>query len=492
MASLGNNLSLTERQLVTFHLGNDEFGADIMNIKEIVRVSEITKVPNAPLYVEGVCNLRGNVLPIIDGRARFNMEKKDKDENSRVIVIDINGKATGVIVDRVSEVMRINSSEIEATPTIMRNETMDYLSGVIKLDGGKRLIMLLDLLKVLNVEEIQNIDVSDFDNVTEKINAFEEKEKINEEQLVTFMIDKEEYAINIMQVKEIIRVVDIVKIPNTEDYIEGVVSIRNNLLPIINLRRYFGLELAEETDQTRILIVDMGAITCGIMVDKVSEVKRVGESVIEPPPNVFFNTEGEQLKGVAKLDGGKRLILILDTTKLISLEKLRNIGSLEDSKNEGNSFKTIEKQLLDEEQLVTFKLGLEEYAIKINYVQEITRMTDVTRIPRAPYFIDGIVNLRGNIIPALDIRKLFKISEKEITDSTRIIIVDMDNRKTGIIVDEVSEVLRFEKSLIENPPDILKQSDNNEYIEGVGKLDSGKRMVLILKLDKVLDFNKNS
>lgn len=110
-------------------------------------------------------------------------------------------------------------------------------------------------------------------------------------------------------------------------------------------------------------------------------------------------------------------------------------------------FKTIEKQLLDEEQLVTFKIDKEDYAIKINFVQEITRMTEITRIPRAPYFIDGIVNLRGNIIPALNLRKLFEMNEKQVTDSTRIIIVDLNNKKTGIIVDEVSEVLRFEKIL---------------------------------------------
>lgn len=488
MASIENNLSLAERQLVTFHLGSDEFGADIMNVKEIVRVSEITKVPNVPFYVEGVCNLRGNVLPIIDGRTRFNMEKKDKDENSRVLVIDINGRATGVIVDRVSEVMRINSSEIEATPSIMRTENMDYLSGVLKLDNGNRIILLLDLLKVLNAPEVQNIDLKDFGTDLEKVNNIKEQEKISEEQLVSFMVDKEEYAINIMQVKEIIRVIDIVKVPSTEDYIEGVVSIRNKLLPIINLRKYFGLEVSEINDHTRILIVDMGKVTCGIMVDKVSEVKRVQESIIQPPPSIFSDEE-ELLKGVAKLDSGKRLIMILEPTKLISLEKLEKISGLEENTEE--NFKTIEKQLLDEEQLVTFKIDREEYAIKINSVQEITRMTEITRIPRAPYFINGIVNLRGNIIPALDLRKLFEMNEKEITDSTRIIIVDLDNKKTGIIVDEVSEVLRFEKSLIESSPDILSKGKSNKYIDGVGKLDNGNRMVIILKLNQIVNFNNN-
>lgn len=300
------------------------------------------------------------------------------------------------------------------------------------------------------------------------------------------MVDKEEYAINIMQVKEIIRVIEIAKVPSTEDYIEGVVSIRNNLLPIINLRKYFGLEVSEINDHTRILIVDMGKITCGIMVDKVSEVKRVPESIIQPPPSIFSNEE-ELLKGVAKLDDGKRLVMILETTKLIALEKLEKISGIDENKEE--NFKTIEKQLLDEEQLVTFKIDKEDYAIKINFVQEITRMTEITRIPRAPYFIDGIVNLRGNIIPALNLRKLFEMNEKQVTDSTRIIIVDLNNKKTGIIVDEVSEVLRFEKNLIESSPDILSQGKTNKYIDGVGKIDNGNRMVIILKLDQILNFN---
>lgn len=118
-------------------------------------------------------------------------------------------------------------------------------------------------------------------------------------------------------------------------------------------------------------------------------------------------------------------------------------------------------------------------------------MTEVTRIPRAPYFIDGIVNLRGNVIPVLNLRKMFRMEEKEITNSTRIIIVDLDNKKTGIIVDEVSEVLRFEKSFIETPPDVLKNDECKEYIDGVGKLDKGKRMILILDLEKIMSFDKN-
>lgn len=105
MANDINNTGFTECQLVTFLLDKDEFGVDIMDVKEIIRVPNITKIPNAPAYVEGACNLRGSVLPVIDGRTRFNLKRKDKDAGSRILVMDVKGKAAGIIVDKVLEVM---------------------------------------------------------------------------------------------------------------------------------------------------------------------------------------------------------------------------------------------------------------------------------------------------------------------------------------------------------------------------------------------------
>lgn len=489
MAEIDNHTNFSERQLVTFHLGDDEFGADIMNVKEIVRVPEITKVPNAPDYIEGACNLRGHVLPIIDGRARLNIAKKEKDENSRVLVIDVNGIATGVIVDRVSEVLRVSTQDIEEPPQIVTNMSADYLHGVVKLNNGNRLIMMLDVVKAVKGSEA-TLQTHVQQNAGAAIDdAKLESDASDDDQLVSFLLGHEEYAIGIMQVKEIIRVPEIMKVPNCEVYVEGVVSIRNYLLPIINLRTYFGMEYQEITDHTRVLVVDMGDFTAGIMVDKVLEVLRIPVNIIQPLPK-FSMQVGEQLTGVAKLDDGKRLIMLLEPKNLISVDQYHMISGSKDAIQEGDEVNTIERQIMDEEHLVTFKIGTEEYGIKIKEVQEINRMTEITKIPRAPHYIDGIVNLRGNIIPALDLRKLFGLTEKEMTDATRIIIVDYGGVKTGIVVDAVSEVLRFERALIELPPDILSNGVESDYVEGVGKLNDGKRMILILNLDKVLSFQK--
>ena len=492
MAASINNAGFTERQLVTFLLGDDEFGADIMDVKEIIRVPDITRVPNAPAYVEGACNLRGNVLPIIDGRTLFNLEKKKRDENSRVVVVDVGGKATGIIVDKVSEVIRVNTVDIEDPPQIVRNVDSDYLDGVVKLDNGNRLIMLLDVVKALSVNSTGKEQVSGQDETLQNNRTIQNStgtESIDEEQLVSFLLDKEEYAIGIMQVKEIIRVPQIVKVPNCEAYIEGVVSIRNNLLPIINLRTYFEMEHMDISDHTRILVVDMGNFTAGIMVDKISEVLRVPKSIIQPPPK--FSTQSvELLKGVAKLNDGKRMILMLEPSKLVSAEEISGISGIDGTYERDEGAVGITRQALDEEQLVAFKIDSEEYGVKIANVQEINRMTDVTKIPRAPYYIEGIVNLRGNVIPVLNLRKFFKLPEKQTTDATRIIIVDFEGKRTGIVVDSVSEVLRFEKTLIEEPPDVLSNGIDSDYVEGVGKLEGGKRMILILDIGKVLSFGK--
>jgi len=491
MATAKNNNIVTERQLVTFLLEEDEFGVDIMDVKEIIRVPNITKVPNAPAYIEGACNLRGNVLPIIDGRARLNLERKLKDENSRILVIDVDGKATGIIVDKVSEVMRVNTSNIENPPQIVKNVGSDYLNGVVKLDNGNRLIMLLDVVKILKADSIVN-DLKKINDKTSQKNSTVinsiTTESIDEEQLVSFLLDKEEYAIGIMMVKEIIRVPQIVKIPNCEAFIEGVVSLRSLVLPIINLRTCFGMEYMEINDRTRILVVDMGSFTAGLLVDKVSEVLRIPTSIIQPPPK-FTSQNVEQLKGVAKLNNGNRMILVLEPSKLVSDVQINSISEINEIPEQITDEKSMIRQSIEEEQLVTFKIDMEEYGIKIANVQEINRMTNITKVPRAPACIEGIVNLRGNIIPALNLRRLFNLTDKQVSDATRIIIVDFEGRKTGIVVDSVSEVLRFDKALIEAPPDILNCGVDKEYIEGVGKLQGGKRMILILDISRVLSFS---
>lgn len=138
-------------QLVTFSIGEEEFGVEILKVQEIIRMLEITRVPKAPDFVEGVINLRGKVIPVIDLRLRFGLQAKDHDKKTRIIVIEINHMIVGFVVDSVSEVLRIPAGTIEPPPPVISGLDSEYISGVGKLDD--RLLIMLDLNRLLSREE---------------------------------------------------------------------------------------------------------------------------------------------------------------------------------------------------------------------------------------------------------------------------------------------------------------------------------------------------
>jgi purine-binding chemotaxis protein CheW len=140
-------------QLVTFAIGEEEFGIDILKVQEIIRIMDITKVPSSPAHVEGVINLRGKVIPVIDLRCRFNMESRVHDRQTRIIVIDLHGAIVGFVVDAVSEVLRLQSDTVEPPPPVVAGIDSEYIRGVGKLEN--RLLILLDLEKLLPAEELR-------------------------------------------------------------------------------------------------------------------------------------------------------------------------------------------------------------------------------------------------------------------------------------------------------------------------------------------------
>jgi purine-binding chemotaxis protein CheW len=133
-------------------------------------------------------------------------------------------------------------------------------------------------------------------------------------------------------------------------------------------------------------------------------------------------------------------------------------------------------------QLVICMLAKEEYGLPITKVQEINRMVPITRLPQTPDFMEGVINLRGRVIPVIDLRKRFQLAEAVMNDDTRIIIVDVEGQTLGVVVDAVTEVVRLPATSVEPPPPAFIL--DSQYIEGIGKLDG--RLLILLAIDKVL------
>lgn len=142
-------------QLVTFKVAEEEYGVDILSVQEIIRHTGITKVPSAPAFVEGILNLRGKVIPIIDMRKRFGLAPKDPDPQTRIVVFALTSGVVGCLVDSVSEVLRLPSTMVDAPPAVVAGVDSKYILGVGRLDD--RLLILLDSGQVLTVEELDAI-----------------------------------------------------------------------------------------------------------------------------------------------------------------------------------------------------------------------------------------------------------------------------------------------------------------------------------------------
>lgn len=135
-------------QLVIFQLGEEEFGLDIMQVEEIIRIPDITRIPHSPDYVKGVINLRGKIITVVNLDTRFGMEQKVHDDNSRIIVAEVDENVVGIVVDSVSEVLRLPLSTLEPVPEMISGKiNTNYLKSVGKLED--RMLILLDITKVV-------------------------------------------------------------------------------------------------------------------------------------------------------------------------------------------------------------------------------------------------------------------------------------------------------------------------------------------------------
>ena len=158
MARVESNVS-TSRQLVTFQLGEELYGVNIMDVKEIVRVQTIRSIPNAPAYVEGIFNLRSEIIPIINLHKRFHLKKlaaSDEDELlSGFVILDIDGMKLGIIIDRISRVVTIEQEQIQPPPQMFSGIGAEYIQGVVRQDQGY--LIILDIRDLFNPKELQKI-----------------------------------------------------------------------------------------------------------------------------------------------------------------------------------------------------------------------------------------------------------------------------------------------------------------------------------------------
>ena len=463
-------------------------------VQEIIRVPDVVRVPLAPPTLDGLANLRGKVLPIISLRRIFGFPEHEHDEATRALVIDI-GQPLGFVVDKVASVVGVEPGKIEGVGSIQSTLNTELLSGVIKDVGGHAMIMVLDFAKLIAQEFAEIAAVAKSASLAGGLYAGtetrEEEDTSDELQLVSFDVAGQEYAITIEDVQEIVQVPEnIIHVPHSESYVLGVMTLRNRLLPLVSLRRMFALPPQDADEHSRIIVVSLGTSSVGIVMDSVNEVLRVPKAEVDAMPSLFTQ-DGElaDISEICRLDGGKRLVSIISTKNLFQhtaiKEALTTVENLHDDKV-GEEITAEDDSNDDDEQMVVFRLGNEEFGIPIDSVQEIVRVPEqLTHVPRSPPFVDGVINLRGAVLPVIDLRLRLGLPTAERSDRQRVMVFLVNGMRTGFIVDSVTEVLKIHKSSIEPAPRL--SSEQGKLLARMANLEKQKRMVQLIEPAYLMD-----
>jgi len=296
-------------EVLTFYLGTEEFGIEVNRIKEIVRLVEITPVPKAPFFVEGIIDWRGEIVPVVSLKKMFRLGEEKYTLHTQIVITEIHKRSIGLITDATAEIITLGEEKMK--PPVETIPLHNFLFAIAELE--ERLLLFLDLNKILSYEQTALLEMltspeeaihpegmekkeltreeEKFRNILHqralglsKRKIIEEKEK---KQVVLFSCSEEFFAVEINQVKEVVKPLKIVYLPSLIPYLAGIINLRGELVPVISLQELFGL-IPITNGKMRIIITQVEKrgehlVKIGLLVDKVYDVVSLPVDTFEPP-----------------------------------------------------------------------------------------------------------------------------------------------------------------------------------------------------------------
>lgn len=461
----GTALSAVEQSLLTVHVGDERFALPASDVAEVIRLPAVTRVPLAPASLLGVANLRGAVMPVVSLHILLGRDSTAS-SHARVVVID-RGAPVGLLIDRVASLgSTTDDSALNGSGPAQR---IDLDSLLAKDFGGL-------------THRVQHKQFVASQALWEHAAAAQD-----EIALVCFSVAGQDFALPLSSVHEVVSFPeDVAALPQTDAVMLGVTTLRRQLLPLVSLHGLLGLQAGgQATGRPRVVVARIGQGLVGFAVDSMREILQIPSHIIDPVPTILTRGGAEaQIQGICRLEAGQRLVSILSTEHLFRDRAV--VAQISPQAEENDNMRVADGLSTAGEQFIVFQLGGEEYGLSIAAVDEIVRVPDtLTRLPRAPAFIDGVINLRGRIVPVIDQRRRFKVEGQGERRQERIIVVRIDHMHAGFVVDSVSEVLKIPQSQLRPTPDLA--DDGSQSIDRIANLEVEGRMILLLNPRELLN-----
>lgn len=476
------SLPAQAQRFLVFRIGRRIYALAAESVAEVIRAPAAARVPQAPPALLGVSNFRGAILPLVSLRTLLGLEQVEENGASRAIVLD-GALPIALAVDAVDALVSVELARIDSQPGKISAEPGERVTGMFSLSGDAGAAKVLDIHALLS-EAFASRERAQKNAVGQSGVAASEHvgAAARSETLITFDVANQEFAFNLEAIHEVLSLPEAVAaIPRADASVVGMMAYRERLLPLLSLRALLGFASGAATNEReRVLVLAVGGGTVGLVADSARAVISADPALIDPPPAVIAaRTNGQmRIKSVYRGEGGNRLISILAPERLFGEDVMERLNVGQDQTGP----RAEDEDSQDERKFLIFRLGQDEFGLPVEAVDEVARAPDqITRVPKTPKFLEGVVNLRGEVLPVVDQRRRFDMAKSE-RAGRRLIVVRSERHRAGLIVDSVSEVLGARANAIGPPPDLT--GDITRLIAGVVNLD--KRIILLLDPSELL------
>ncbi|WAM36719.1 chemotaxis protein CheW [Caldicellulosiruptor acetigenus] len=296
--------------------------------------------------------------------------------------------------------------------------------------------------------------------------------------VIVFQIGRQNFAFSLDNVKEIIKVPSITPVPLTKNHVAGLINLRGEVIPVLNLKEKYKIDSYVKSEDARIIVIEKSGFKMGVLVDKVLNISSIDQSQLSE----CKITTLDEIKAVIKQKEEEKLITFIDSDKIF--EESYELAVFQKVNVEAGSSKIEENELKisRQERYILAAIDNQNYALNISDIQEIIRFADFSTIPSESDEILGVINLRNEIIPIVNIQKLLKVQNKETDDETKIVIANHSNMKFGFVVDRILSVISVNDEDIKKLPTIANYEDIFE-----GSIKSDDKMFIIINVKKIFD-----
>jgi purine-binding chemotaxis protein CheW len=432
--------------------GSENYGISTADINQISRVPLLMPLPLKPKSVRGLCAVAGTIVSLLDFNLLVDSEEVNY-EASKTRLLSLNNEysSNALLVSEVYDTVVIEQENIEYI-----EQKNNPVIGIYKYKEMLIQVMSLSAL-VAKINKVA-IDSKEIKNGKTKQEVQKEEES---NRFLIFSMYREKFALNIEYLQEIILADrEITEILDSGPEVLGLITIRDELLIVIDLRVYYGFE-AKKSDKNRILIASYDGKRVGLLIDDIIDIKSFPLSSVEYMSDAFSENK---ISGV--IHAKDYLISFFDNTTL------ERIFSKNDSFIDEKA--TIKEELVVyEKEVIVFKLLSKEYAFEVESVDEIIDAIDATKVAFSDTFVDGIINIRGQIVILMSLFEKLGLPT-QINEDSKIIICNINNARIGFVVDSVSDILSIKEA------DVHQQ--DGELFTDVLHLDHGKRLVLSMDI----------